>query len=210
MQFGPDEAKVRTAFFDFLGFLPHARQDDLEGGQSINVPQTLVNIDEKKWLREPWRDNYFYRYENGKKVSYFYSFEDATKTLVSKINNYSTCIEGNLDAYIRWLLFSGLDGTRRGGVNILKNATFDLEKINDMHPIVALRTLQQLGVLYNKKNGKNIACDISVWVFDICVYDVRMDPTRFLAEYPEVVKYIDTIIQFVNRNPAILNKDLIS
>lgn len=159
------------------------------------------------WRRSSNGD--FYIIDCFKEKLHFGENDVATKESISIQNDYSTGLKlskTDMCNYARWCL---LTENKQPDITVFEKIfkgkpgiIYELvpQKINFMHPFVALRTLQKIGLkvlsFYDKEYKRVIK-------------KIFWNPTDFKDRFDtNFLNYIANIVTFVNANPAILNIDM--
>ena len=207
--FGLTDDLVRQHLFQFKASTFAKAEDAYKDGDFTDFIYSGV------WTLE---DGVFKKKVDGKWVEYGQLDETTRCLLNEKKDCYSTQIsQGLCKEYIYKCLIKGDKKHLNHCIDTIKMS--DLRKkasdeINNMHPVVALRTLQQFGFRRHKvldsESGmmlKKIE-DVSHWLEHYARKNYEESIFQKLVyNNGDVLYYLDLLAQFVNANPGILNPD---
>lgn len=167
--------------------------------------------------------NQLYRYDNatGNKVSYGDN-DPATFNDLTKNNKcYSTLIEkGDCDKHVYECLLDDDNPNSLAQCWIVQDTGKNLDNdfyekakkdIGSMHPLVALRTLQRFGFRTSLKYDHEARMDLqkveSVDHWKNNYLDKKFpSESNYVKNNENLLKYLDLVVQYVNANPALINK----
>lgn len=167
-------------------------------------------------------DNGFYTMVNGQKIAY--GAEDPASVALLKQEHmcYSSGVKGDsaqCNQYIFECLLDNKDGADLDLAKCIQNYDaqgnfFDVAKqeIDNMHPIIAVRTLQKFGFrthqVYDSQAGMQLKKveDVNHWLRNFV--DKKFDAAKAQAvrSQSKLLHYLGMLVSFVNANCGILNK----
>ena len=194
--------------------------------KNLQAPQTLQNeslfsmTDGNIWKVDS--QGRLYREENGQKVMYG-ADDDATRQLIDAGNNcYGTMATGDCEAYINdCLLNDNGDLTACAGFWSQPNFyNVAAESIKKMHPTIALQTLKKFGFKTRAENDPVLGATIqkvipvTTWIKNVLAkawgqkQGANGKTLQTILENNEnVLSYLRLLVDYVNANPAILNRE---
>jgi hypothetical protein len=163
-----------------------------------------------------------YKKVDGKRIEYGAETQADKDALTSNFHCYSTLVNAKgeeCEKYINDCLINNDSGSLKECLKFASASNkgfYDIAKkeINNMHPLIALRTLQKYGFRHITKydddarmNLKKVEC-VAHWLQK---YMAKKFPDeadqRAISNNPLLLDYLELIVQYVNANPALLNKN---
>lgn len=161
------------------------------------------------------------RDENGDVIG----LDEALDRLTAKKDCYNTYVNSDGVEQCREYIFDCLledDGPGLSGcLNKLRSKEFftvAVREINNIHPVVALKTLNKFGFYPPEEvteviNGREVTLkkvmDVNKWLQNYMTKNFTDDNVRkAINGNDRLIAYLDLVVQYVNSNPAILNKGL--
>jgi hypothetical protein len=186
--------------------------------QPIQVEDVISFVDKNIWKYD---GNKLYRYNSATDSRIDYGDEDQATLEALKVNNncYTTNVTDDPDACKRHVYECLLDNDSKGLDKcwiVTDKITTDFytkakKDIGSMHPMVALRTLQRFGFRTTLKYDSEAQMDLnkveSVDHWKNNYLDVKFPKESDTVKKNEnLLKYLDLVVQYVNSNPALINK----
>jgi len=82
-------------------------------------------------------------------------------------------------------------------------------KIEDLHPLIAVRTLEKFGFEVNNKNGRREVQNVNDWLNNVVGAKMGIGVLQKIKKDKlnnNIIKFLDLLVDFVNTNSDILNK----
>jgi hypothetical protein len=198
-----------------------------QSSQSIESDETYISFEDKNyWKRDGTNGKLYIVDENGNKKYYEMTKEDPETALKlkSSFKCYSSLVNDNgdikkCDEYMNQCI---LDNNATGlgkcldYINANDKSFFDVARseIKQMHPLVALRTLQRFGFrvreAYDRECKMNIKKVEAVkhWLANFMKTKFKdASDQSAIEQNSKLLEYLELIVQYVNGNPTILNGD---
>ena len=178
------------------------------------------------WYRDTSKDTSqtacFYKMDDGKKVYYGKDDDDTKKMLKQNNNCYQTGMTGSACFdYIHECLLDTSKDADKSLEQCMKTYNFQDnfftnvdQEIKKMHPIIAVRTLQKFGFRthYSTHNNESRKIKIVESVDHWMKYFVKgrfgLNEQQAMNNQKKLLDYLQMLVDFVNSNPGILNKDI--
>jgi hypothetical protein len=161
----------------------------------------------------------FFQMVDGERVNYGKDDKATMDLLRTNVKCYSTGLNTNkaaeCDGYVLKCLLSDKPGDLNACLNYLKRSDlYDIarEEIKSMHPIIAYYTLRRFGFQvrnqFDRTAGQNLDKVMSVeeWTNSV-LKDKPKAVSETIAGNSNLMKYLQYVVDYVNCNPAILNKN---
>jgi hypothetical protein len=195
----------------------------VEAEPESEMPETVLDMMNKGiWSRDPENPKVFVRTINGKKVKMGCEDDELIKFLKEPHECYGTYVNGNQEQCNKFIfecLMSKDPDSLVKCLNITKFKDFyQVAKtdISNLHPVLALRILQQFGFRKYKEFDETAGMDLwkvecaSHWL-EHYVYK-KYSKETFASmlhdnNQKQILSYLNLVSQYVNSNPSILNKD---
>lgn len=187
--------------------------------QQVDAPEQFSDIHHNVWTRDS--SGNYYKTVGGKNVKYGVDDEVTVNLLKASHACYSTGLNKDgteCHAYIYECLLNDDADALKKCVARLSASDFQkmtADEINNMHPIIAYRTLQKFG--FKKRLAQDSIAgqqlykvqDVTEWLKAL-KEDKNMDSAtveKIANENHKIMHYLRHVVEFVNKNPSILNKD---
>jgi hypothetical protein len=208
---------VRRALFDIAkAKISDASEIPADYGDYVDL------CDGNKWACD---ETGFYTIVNGQRISY--GVEDVASQQLLKAGHscYSTGVnaatEGQCNSYIFECLLDSKDGADLDLDKCIKNYDsignfFEVaqKEIDNMHPIIAIRTLQKFGFrthqVYDENAGQPLKKieHVNHWLRNFVDKKFDAEKAKAVRSQGKLLHYLGMLVSFVNSNCGILNKGI--
>jgi len=198
--------------------IPEAEEEAEEATKAYNY---ISLIDKGIWRRN-YQGEYF-KNVGGKEVRYNADDSETKKLFQAKNMCYSTMVNDESiqkcrEEYIMGCLLNDDAKSLENCIKKLKRTTQWIEKvkneINNIHPLVAVRTLQKFGFKTSTVNDEQAGMqlvkvdNVERWLKDTIKDTLKDNPQQMMAilENDILLQYLQLLSDYVNGNPGILNR----
>ncbi|CAH6421678.1 Hypothetical protein KVN_LOCUS408 [uncultured virus] len=178
----------------------------------------FMDMDMNVWKRNA--DGDFVKNVDGKEIKYGANDPETEKILKANYKCYSTLVRAKNEDECRKYVFTCLldenpDSLDKCLTDFKSVDFYDVAKkeIKDMHPIIAIRTLQRFGFrkhkVFDNQAGTQIykVERVDHWLNNFMKKRFSVDEINKIEKgNDKLLAYLDLLSQFVNANPKILNK----
>lgn len=154
----------------------------------------------------------FYRVENGRNIRWGVDTENTKKSLSYENSCYSTLVDqDHCEDHVFSCLLENDSKSLDKCLQVAKKVNFNdvsRDQISKMHPIVAVRTLQSFGFGQEEKFDSVANMKIKkVQTLDSWLAKNKEKVDRIVPNNTDLLNYLRYLVEFVNSNPGILNKN---
>ncbi|AYV80907.1 MAG: hypothetical protein Harvfovirus10_5 [Harvfovirus sp.] len=207
---------TRKRFFKIMSEIK--KPPKVEGPVFSLADKNIWHVDES---------NRLYKEENGTKVYYDEDSDASKRIMTAEFKCYSTLANASVDKcnfYVNQCLLRSDPESLSNCTEYWKNHDFykaTKDEIKDMHPMVAVRTLQKFG--FRVKKMEDPECKMQVKKFESVDHWLKTVLTKGDWQKPDpnnaaggkfqntiednenLLNYLKLVVEYVNANPAVLN-----